>query len=156
MQPITPCLWFADKAEDAARFYTSVLPNSKMGLVTHYGASGPLPRGTALTVAFTLNGQEFMALNGGPSFQFSPAISLVIKCETQEEIDRYWTKLSADPGAEQCGWVKDRYGLSWQIVPAILDRLISDADPVRADRVMAAVMKMKKLDITTLKRAYEG
>ena len=156
MQPITPCLWFDDKAEEAARFYTSILPNSKMGLVTHYGASGPRPKGTVLTVTFTLNGQEFMALNGGPEFQHSPATSFVIKCETQDEIDRYWTKLSADKDAEQCGWVKDRFGVSWQIVPAILDRLISDADPVRSDRVMAAVMKMKKLDIAELKRAYTG
>ena len=156
MQPITPCLWFDDQAEPAARFYTSILPNSKIGTITHYGASGPRPKGTVMTVAFQLNGQQFMALNGGPDFTFSPAISLVVKCETQEELDRYWDKLSADKTQEQCGWLKDKFGLSWQIVPAILERLISDSDPARSERVMAAVMKMKKLDIAELKRAHTG
>lgn len=156
MQPITPCLWFDDKAEPAAQFYTSIFPSSKMGIVTHYGSSGPLPRGTVLTVTFTLNGQEFMALNGGPAFTFSPAISFVVKCETQDELDRYWSKLSADPDQEQCGWLKDRFGVSWQIVPSIVERLISDKDPAKADRVMAAIMKMKKLDIAELKRAHAG
>ena len=156
MQPITPCLWFDDKAEEAARFYTQVLPNSKMGVVTHYGSSGPLPKGTVMTVTFQLNGQDFMALNGGPDFKFSPAISFIVKCETQEELDRYWTKLSADNNREQCGWLADKFGVSWQIVPAILERLISDKDPAKADRVMAAVLKMKKLDITELKRAHAG
>jgi predicted 3-demethylubiquinone-9 3-methyltransferase (glyoxalase superfamily) len=156
MQPITPCLWFDDKAEEAARFYTSILPGSKVGLVTHYGSSGPRPKGTVMTVTFTLNGQDFMALNGGPEFKFSPAISLVVKCETQDELDGYWTKLSADKTQEQCGWLKDKFGVSWQIVPAILERLVSDKDPVKAERVMAALMKMKKLDIAELKRAHAG
>ena len=156
MQPITPCLWFDDKAEQAVRFYTSILPNSKIGQISHYGASGPRPKGLVMTVAFKLNGQDFMALNGGPNFTFSPAISLVIKCETQDEIDRYWDKLSADKDAEQCGWLKDKFGVSWQIVPAIIERLVADADPAKAERVMAAVMKMKKLDIAELKRAHAG
>jgi predicted 3-demethylubiquinone-9 3-methyltransferase (glyoxalase superfamily) len=109
-----------------------------------------------MTVAFTLNGQDFMALNGGPDFKFSLAISLVVKCETQDELDRYWTKLSADKTEEQCGWLKDKFGVSWQIVPAILERLVTDKDPAKADRVMAALMKMKKLDIAELKRAHAG
>ncbi|HMG25083.1 MAG TPA: VOC family protein [Kofleriaceae bacterium] len=156
MQRITPCLWFDDKAEDAARFYTSIVPDSKIVTVTHYGSAGPRPKGTVMTVVFQLNGQEFMALNGGPEFTFSPAVSFVIKCETQAEIDRCWDKLSADKSREQCGWVQDKFGVSWQIVPAILDRLVGDSDPVKADRVMAAIMKMKKLDIAELKRAHGG
>ncbi|HEU4732108.1 MAG TPA: VOC family protein [Kofleriaceae bacterium] len=156
MQKLSPCLWFDDKAEEAARFYTSIFPGSKMGTVTYYGESGPRPKGTVLTVTFQLNGHDFMALNGGPSFTFSPAISFVVKCESQEEIDRYWDKLSADKSQEQCGWLKDKYGVSWQIVPAILERLIGDPDREKADRVMAAVMKMHKLDIAELKRAYAG
>jgi predicted 3-demethylubiquinone-9 3-methyltransferase (glyoxalase superfamily) len=156
MQRITPCLWFDDKAEAAARFYTSILPNSKVVATTHYGAHGPRPKGTVMTVLFQLNGQEFMALNGGPEFQHSPAISFMVKCETQEEIDRYWDKLSADKDAEQCGWLKDKFGVSWQIVPAILDRLITDPDPMKVDRVMSALMKMKKLDLAALKRAHAG
>jgi len=156
MQRITPCLWFDDKAEDAARFYTSIVPDSKIVTVTHYGSAGPRPKGTVMTVVFQLNGQEFMALNGGPEFTFSPAVSFVIKCETQAEIDRCWDKLSADKSREQCGWLQDKFGVSWQIVPAILDRLVGDSDPVKADRVMAAIMKMKKLDIAELKRAHGG
>jgi predicted 3-demethylubiquinone-9 3-methyltransferase (glyoxalase superfamily) len=156
MQRITPCLWFDDKAEAAARFYTSILPDSKIITTTHYGANAPRPKGTVMTVVFQLNGQEFMALNGGPEFSFTPATSLMVKCETQEEIDRYWEKLSADKTAEQCGWLKDKFGLSWQIVPAILDRLLSDSDQAKVDRVIAAVMKMHKLDIAALKRAHAG
>jgi len=156
MQRITPCLWFDDKAEAAARFYTSILPNSKIITTTHYGANAPRPKGTVMTVVFQLNGQEFMALNAGPEFSFTPAISLMVKCETQEEIDRYWDKLSVDKTAEQCGWLKDKFGLSWQIVPAILDRLLSDADQAKVDRVISAVMKMHKLDIAELKRAHAG
>ena len=156
MQLITPCLWFDDRAEEAARFYTSILPNSRVLAVTHYGAAGPRPKGTVMTVLFQLNGQEFMALNGGPEFKLSPAVSLMIKCETQAEIDRYWEKLSADKSAEQCGWLKDKFGMSWQIVPAILDRLITDPDTAKTERVMAAIMKMRKLDIAELKRAHAG
>jgi len=156
MQRITPCLWFEDKAEEAARFYTSIVPDSKIVTVTHYGSAGPRPKGTVMTVVFQLNGQEFMALNGGPEFTFSPAVSFVIKCETQAEIDRCWDKLSADKSREQCGWVQDKFGVSWQIVPAILDRLVGDSDPVKADRVMAAILKMKKLAIAELKRAHGG
>lgn len=156
MQRITPCLWFDGKAEDAARFYTSILPNSKIVAITHYGSAGPRPKGTVMTVLFQLNGQEFMALNGGPEFSFSPAVSFMVKCESQDEIDRYWDKLSADKSQEQCGWLKDKFGMSWQIVPAILDRLTTDSDPAKVDRVMAAIMKMKKLDIAELKRAHGG
>ena len=156
MQRITPCLWFDDKAEEAAQFYTSILPNSKVLAVTHYGASGPRPKGTVMTVLFQLNGQEFMALNAGPEFTFSPAISFMVKCESQEELDRYWEKLSADKSQEQCGWLKDKFGMSWQIVPAIVDQLITDPDPAKVDRFMTAMMKMKKLDIAELQRAHAG
>ena len=156
MQRITPCLWFDDKAEEAAQFYTSILPSSKILAVTHYTASGPRPKGTVMTVLFQLNGQEFMALNAGPAFTFSPAISFMVKCESQEELDRYWDKLSADKSQEQCGWLKDKFGMSWQIVPAIVDQLITDPDLAKVDRFMAAMMKMKKLDIAELQRAHAG
>jgi predicted 3-demethylubiquinone-9 3-methyltransferase (glyoxalase superfamily) len=156
MQRITPCLWFDARAEEAAQFYTSILPGSKITAVTHYGDSGPLPKGTVMTVLFQLHGQEFMALNGGPQFTFSPAVSFMVKCESQDEIDRYWDQLSADRSREQCGWLQDKFGVSWQIVPAILDRLITDRDPAKVERVMAAVMKMRKLDIAELKRAHAG
>jgi len=156
MQSITPCLWFDNQAEEAARFYTSILPNSKVTAVTHYGDAGPLPKGTVMTVVFQLNNQEFMALNGGPLFTFSPAISFMVKCESQDEIDRYWNQLSADQSQEQCGWLKDKFGVSWQIVPAILDQLITDRDPAKVERVMVALMKMRKLDIAGLQRAHAG
>jgi predicted 3-demethylubiquinone-9 3-methyltransferase (glyoxalase superfamily) len=156
MQQITPCLWFDNKAEEAARFYTSILPNSKIGAISHYGDAGPRPKGSVMTVTFQLNGQEFMALNGGPEFKFNHATSFMVKCESQDEIDRYWDKLSAGGEQEECGWVKDKYGLSWQIIPAILERLITDPDSAKAERVKAAILKMKKLDIAELKRAHAG
>lgn len=159
MQKIVPCLWFDTQAEEAAKFYTSVFPNSKIKQVTHYGEAASkaagLPVGTVLTVTFDLNGQPHMGLNGGPAFHFSEAISLMVQCDTQEEIDRYWSALTADGGQESvCGWLKDKYGLSWQIVPTLLDELRDD--PAAANRVMAAVVKMKKLDLAELKRAAEG
>ena len=160
MKAIMPCLWFDHEAEEAARFYTSVFKNSKMGTITHYGESGAgasgRPKGTVMTVTFEINGQEFMGLNGGPHFKFSEAISLVVKCENQKEIDEYWEKLSQGGEPGPCGWLKDRYGLSWQIVPAALDDMMQDKDPKRADRVMGAILKMKKLDIKTLKEAYDS
>ena len=157
MKGFRPCLWFDDKGEEAARFYTSIFKNSKIGTIARYGdaasnAAGR-PKGSVMTVAFTLNGQEFLALNGGPLFKFSEAISFMVNCENQKEIDEYWGKLSEGGEEGPCGWLKDKYGLSWQIVPADLDEWMKD--PKAAERVMAAVLKMKKLDINTLKEAYE-
>jgi predicted 3-demethylubiquinone-9 3-methyltransferase (glyoxalase superfamily) len=154
MQKITPCLWFDQQAEEAARFYVSIFKNSKIGDVVHYGDHGPLPKGTVLTVRFTLDGQEFLALNGGPVFKFTEAISLMVNCETQEELDRMWEKLSEGAEVVECGWLKDKYGLSWQIVPTVIGEMLSDADPARSNRVMQAVLKMKKLDIRKLEEAY--
>ncbi|HEX3180612.1 MAG TPA: VOC family protein [Beijerinckiaceae bacterium] len=147
MPNIAPCLWFDNQAEEAANFYVSVFKNSRVTAISHYGDGMPLPKGTVLEVSFELNGEDFLALNGGPIFTFSPAISFVVNCETQEEIDDLWTKLSADPASEQCRWLKDKYGVSWQIVPAILPRLMDSEEPEKRDRVFAALMKMKKLDI---------
>jgi predicted 3-demethylubiquinone-9 3-methyltransferase (glyoxalase superfamily) len=154
VQKITPCLWFDDQAEEAARFYTSIFKNSKMGAVTHYGEGAPRPKGSVLTVRFELDGQEFLALNGGPLFKFTEAVSFIVNCETQEELDRMWEKLSEGGSEVQCGWLKDRYGVSWQVVPAVLGEMLSDPDPERSARVMQAVMQMKKLDIAGLKKAY--
>jgi len=156
MRNIAPCPWFDNQAEEAANFYVSVFKNSRVTAISHYGDGKPLPKGTVLEVSFELNGEDFLALNGGPIFTFSPAISFVVNCETQEEIDDLWTKLSADPASEQCGWLKDKYGVSWQIVPAILPRLMDSEEPEKRDRVFAALMKMKKLDIAALQRAYAG
>jgi predicted 3-demethylubiquinone-9 3-methyltransferase (glyoxalase superfamily) len=156
MRNIAPCLLFDNQAEEAANFYVSVFKNSRVTAISHYGDGMPLPKGTVLEVSFELNGEDFLALNGGPIFTFSPAISFVVNCETQEEIDDLWTKLSADPASEQCGWLKDKYGVSWQIVPAILPRLMDSEEPEKRDRVFAALMKMKKLDIAALQRAYAG
>jgi predicted 3-demethylubiquinone-9 3-methyltransferase (glyoxalase superfamily) len=161
MQKITPFLWFDGKAEEAANFYTSVFKNSKIVSVARYGEEGAKasgrPKGTAMTVAFQLDGQEFVALNGGPHFKFTEAISFVVNCKTQEEVDHYWEKLSTggDEKAQQCGWLKDKYGLSWQIVPTVLGEMLQDKDPKKSERVMEALLKMKKLDIKTLKQAYE-
>jgi predicted 3-demethylubiquinone-9 3-methyltransferase (glyoxalase superfamily) len=156
MQKITPCLWFDGQAEEAAHFYVSIFKKSKVGKVTYYGEGGPLPKGTVLTVKFKLNGQEFLALNGGPQFKFTEAISFIVNCKTQREVDRLWKKL-CDGGQEvQCGWLRDKYGVSWQIVPTIVGKLIGNSDPVRSQRVMQALLKMKKLDIKELKRAYAG
>ncbi len=155
MQRISPFLWFDHQAEEAARFYVSIFPNSRMGKVTRYGEAGPGPKGSVMTVTFELEGQEFIALNGGPQFKFTEAISFSVACSTQEEVDQYWKKLS-DGGEEgPCGWLKDRYGLSWQINPTVLGELLGDADPVKAKRAMEAMLKMKKIDIKALKSASE-
>ena len=158
MQKISPFLWFDDKAEEAAKYYVSIFRNSKIRSVTRYDKTGAQvsgrPEGTVMTVAFELDGQEFIALNGGPPFKFSEAISFVVKCETQGEIDELWEKLSRGGEEVECGWLKDRYGLSWQIVPAVLGEMMSDPDPARSKRVMEALVKMKKLDLAELKKAY--
>jgi len=154
MQKITPCLWFDQQAEEAARFYVSVFKNSRMGAITHYGESGPLPKGTVRTVRFQLDGQEFVALNGGPTFHLTEAVSFMVNCDTQEEVDRMWDKLSEGGQQVQCGWLKDRYGLSWQIVPTVIAKMLIDPDPARVNRVMKAILQMKKLDIKTLEEAY--
>lgn len=157
MQKITPFLWFDDKAEEAAKFYASIFKNSKVGAISHYGDDMPMPKGTVMTVAFQLEGQDFVALNGGPHFKFTEAISFVVNCETQEEIDYFWEKLLAGGGEEsQCGWLKDKFGLSWQIVPTILSGMVADNDAARAQRVMHAMLQMVKIDMTTLQRAYDG
>jgi predicted 3-demethylubiquinone-9 3-methyltransferase (glyoxalase superfamily) len=152
-QKITTFLWFNDNAEEATKFYCSIFPNSKILGTSHYGDAGPMPKGTVMTVDFLLNGQRFTALNGGPHFKFTEAISLVAHCEDQEEIDRYWKKLTEDGGQEvECGWLKDKYGLSWQIVPTGLMEMLHD--PEKSNRVMKEVMQMKKLDVAKLKQAY--
>jgi len=161
MQPITPCLWFDRNAEEAAKFYTSIFKNSKIGNVSRYGEAGfeihRMPAGTVLTIEFELNGQTFTALNGGPVFKFTEAISFIVNCESQEEVDYYWERLSAggDPQAQQCGWLKDKYGLSWQIVPNVLVKLLRDKDAEKAARVMNAMLQMKKIDIKGLQQAYD-
>jgi predicted 3-demethylubiquinone-9 3-methyltransferase (glyoxalase superfamily) len=153
----TPFLWFDDNAEEAMNFYLSIFPNSKVEAVTRYGGGGPGPAGTVMTASFRLDGQDFVALNGGPMHKFSEAISFVVNCETQAEVDRFWDKLTAGGGQPgPCGWLKDRFGLSWQIVPTILPKLLSDKDPAKSGRAMAAMMKMSKLDGDALKRAYDG
>jgi predicted 3-demethylubiquinone-9 3-methyltransferase (glyoxalase superfamily) len=154
MQKIIPCLWFDKNAEEAVKFYTSVFKNSKVTRVTHYGDAGPMPKGTVLTIAFQLEGQDYLALNGGPEFKFNESISLSVSCQTQEEIDRLWKKLTEGGGQPgQCGWLKDKFGLSWQITPAVLDEWVSDDDPARADRVMQALLPMTKLDMRVLSQA---
>ena len=159
---ITPCLWFADEAEDAARFYAGIFPNSRITAITRYSDVGTeihhRPPGSVMVVAFELDGHAFTALNGGPVFTFNEAISFQVNCGTQEEIDHYWEALGAggDPRAQQCGWLKDRYGVSWQIVPAFMDELFVDAESAGARRAMAAMLRMKKLDIAELRRSYDG
>lgn len=157
VQTISPFLWFDNQAEDAAKLYVSIFPNSRILGVSRYGEAGPGPKGTVMTVSFELDGQRFIALNGGPQFKFTEAISFSIDCETQEEVDRYWATLTAGGGEEgQCGWLKDRYGLSWQVNPRVLGELLSDPDPKKAKRTMDAMLKMKKIDIATLKRAAQS
>ena len=159
---ISPCLWFDDQAEDAARFYTSIFKDSKILVVSRYGEAGReihgRPAGSAMVVAFELNGQSFTALNGGPAFKFTEAISLQIECDTQEEVNYYWDRLAdgGDPQAQQCGWVKDKFGLSWQIVPKILTELLTDPDEAKSQRTFAAMLQMKKLDLATLRKAHSG
>ena len=154
MQKITPCLWFDTEGEEAAQFYTSVFPNSRIVEVTRYGSAGPRPEGSVMTVHFELDGQSYIALNGGPDFKFNEAISLEVTCESQEEVDSYWSRLTADGGEEgPCGWLKDKYGVSWQIVPKVLTELITDPDQAKAQRVMAAMLQMKKIEIAELEKA---
>jgi predicted 3-demethylubiquinone-9 3-methyltransferase (glyoxalase superfamily) len=156
MKAITPCLWFDSQGEEAARFYTSIFKNSKIGTITRYGDAGAAasgrPNGSVMTVAFQLDGQEFVALNGGPHFKFTEATSFMVNCETQKEIDDFWEKLSEGGEQGPCGWLKDKYGLSWQVVPTALGEMMKDAGG--ADRVMATILTMKKLDIKALKEAY--
>jgi predicted 3-demethylubiquinone-9 3-methyltransferase (glyoxalase superfamily) len=156
VQKITPFLWFDDKAEEAMNFYTSIFENSKIVSVTRYGEAGPGPKGTVMTAKFELNGQEFIALNGGPQFTFTEAISFVVNCETQEEVDELWDKLSEGGKKSRCGWLKDKYGLSWQVVPTVLVELLQDKDPKKSNRVMQAMLQMDKIDIETLKRVYRN
>ena len=153
---ITPCLWFDGQAEEAANFYVSVFENSRITAVSRYGDAGPGPKGSVMTIGFELDGQAFTGLNGGPQFKFTEAISLIVNSETQAELDRYWEKLSAGGQEVQCGWLKDKFGLSWQIVPTALWELVQDKDPVKSQRVMAALMQMTKLDIAKLKQAYDS
>lgn len=160
MQKITPCLWFDDQAEEAVKFYTSIFKNSKIGTTAYYNeesskASGR-PGGSVMTIAFELDGQKYLALNGGPIFKFTHAISLMVNCETQEELDRMWEKLSEGGEIEQCGWLRDKYGLSWQVVPTTLNEMMQDPESTKSQRVMGAVRGMKKLDIAALQNAYEG
>jgi predicted 3-demethylubiquinone-9 3-methyltransferase (glyoxalase superfamily) len=155
MQKITPFLWFDGKAEEAMNFYVSIFKNSKIGSVSRCGEGGPGPKGSVMSATFQLLGQEFIALNGGPMFTFSPAISFFVNCETQEEVDELWEKLSAGGEKQRCGWLKDRYGLSWQIIPSILGKLLHDSDPAKSKKVMQAMLQMDRLDISRLKRAYE-
>jgi predicted 3-demethylubiquinone-9 3-methyltransferase (glyoxalase superfamily) len=153
---ITPCLWFDNRIEVAVKFYVSVF-GGKIHSTSYYGEGAPQPKGTVLTMVFALKDQEFMALNGGPHFKFTEAVSFMVRCEGQAEIDRYWNMLTADGGEEsQCGWLKDKYGLSWQIVPSVMPKLIGDKDPAKAQRAFAAMMKMKKLDIAALEKAHAG
>ncbi len=156
MQKITPFLWFDNNAEDAAKFYTSIFKNSKIGKIARYGDAGPGPKGTVMTVEFELNGQQFVALNGGPEFKFTEAISFVVNCESQEEIDYFWGKLTAGGQEVQCGWLKDKFGLSWQIVPTAMPKMLTDPDPAKSQRVMKAMLKMIKIDLPALQRAYDG
>lgn len=157
-QKISTCLWFDDQAEDAANLYVSIFPNSEILGVTHYGPGMPRPEGMVMTVNFTLDGRPFTALNGGPEFGFTEALSLMVDCASQEEVDYYWDRLSAggDEKAQMCGWLKDRYGLSWQIIPSALGETIGGPDPAGAQRAVQAMLQMKKLDVAALKRAYEG
>jgi predicted 3-demethylubiquinone-9 3-methyltransferase (glyoxalase superfamily) len=156
MPNITPWLWFDTESEDAAKFYTSVFPNSKITNTTHYGSAGPRPEGTVMTVEFELDGRPFAALNGGPQFSFSEAISFQVDCDTQEEVDALWTTLSEGGEEGPCGWLKDRFGLSWQIIPTALPLLLSDPDEEKAQRVMEAMLKMGRIEIAELERAAEG
>jgi predicted 3-demethylubiquinone-9 3-methyltransferase (glyoxalase superfamily) len=160
LQRITPFLWFDDDAEEAVKSYVSIFKNSKIGSVTRYDEEGAKaagrPKGSVMTVPFELDGQEFTALNGGPHFKFTEAISFVVNCETQEEVDYFWEKLSAGGREVQCGWLKDRFGVSWQVVPRVLVEMLQDTDPEKSKRAMAAMLTMKKIDIAALKRAYEG
>lgn len=157
MQKIRPCLWFDDRIEEAVNFYVSVFGGAKILTTSRYGDAGPLAKGKVMVMTFELEGQEFMALNGGPQFKFSEAISFLVKCETQSEVDHYWNKLIEGGGNEsQCGWLKDKFGLSWQIIPNALGKYMGDKDPAKAQRVMQAMLKMKKIDVAALEKAHAG
>jgi predicted 3-demethylubiquinone-9 3-methyltransferase (glyoxalase superfamily) len=156
MQKITPFLWYDGNAEEAVNFYVSIFKNSKVVSMARYGDAGPGPKGSVMTAAFQLDGQNFVALNGGPQYKFTPAISFVVSCETQEEVDELWEKLSAGGRKDRCAWLTDKCGVSWQIVPTILSKLLQDKDPEKARRVMQAMLQMDKIDINRLKQAYDG
>jgi predicted 3-demethylubiquinone-9 3-methyltransferase (glyoxalase superfamily) len=156
MQKISPCLWFDGQAEEAANFYVSLFDDSEVTNVARYPEGSPLPAGGVMTVDFRLAGQEYTALNGGPEFSFTEAVSFVVHCDTQEEVDRFWDKLSEGGQIQQCGWVKDQFGLSWQITPSVLIELLNDPDPEKSQRVMEAMLQMTKIDIAKLRQAYEG
>ena len=156
MQKITPFLWFDGEAEEAMNSYVSIFKNSKVVSVTRFGEAGPGPKGTVMSATFQLEGQDFYALNGGPQFTFTPAISLFVNCETQEEVDELWNKLSEGGRKDRCGWLQDKYGLSWQIIPSILGKMLQDKDAEKANRVMKAMLQMDKIDIKRLKQAYDG
>jgi predicted 3-demethylubiquinone-9 3-methyltransferase (glyoxalase superfamily) len=156
MQKITPFLWFDGKAEEAMNFYVSIFKNSRVGSITRYGDAGPGPKGTVMIATFQLEGQDFIALNGGPQFTFTPAVSLFVDCKTQQEVDELWEKLSAGGRKDRCGWLSDKYGLSWQIVPSALRELMGDKDPEKSKRVMKAMLQMTKIDIQGLKQAYDN
>ena len=152
-QKITPFLWYTDQAEEAANFYTSIFKNSKINTVTRYSDAGPGPKGSVMTASFEIEGQEFVALNGGPVYKFTPAVSFVINCDTQEEVDHFWEQLSTGGRTDRCGWLTDKFGLSWQVVPKALIELLRDPDPAKSKRVMEAMLQMTKIDIPTLKKA---
>jgi predicted 3-demethylubiquinone-9 3-methyltransferase (glyoxalase superfamily) len=156
MHKITPFLWFDTQAEEAMHFYASIFKNAKIGTISRYGDTGPGPKGSVMVASFELDGQPFKALNGGPHFKFNEAVSFLVNCEDQAEIDRLWEQLSEGGQTSQCGWLKDKFGVSWQIVPSVLVELISDPDPAKSNRVMEAILKMTKLDIATLKQAHAG
>lgn len=160
MQKVRPCLWFDDNAEEAVNFYVSLFKNSKINNIARYGEAGAQasgrPRGSVMIITFALDGQEFMALNGGPHFKFTPAISLMVNCKTQAEIDEYWNKLSEGGATQPCGWLTDKYGVSWQIVPSALGEMMQDREPEKSESVMKAILEMEKIDIETLERAYNA
>lgn len=155
MQKITPFLWFDNQAEEAANFYVSIFKNSKIGEIRRYGDAGPGPKGSVMTISFQLEGEQFVALNGGPHFKFTPAISLFVNCETQQEVDELWEKLLAGGRKDRCGWLQDKFGLSWQIIPKQLMEMLGDKDPAKSQNVMNAMLQMDKIDVDELKRAYE-
>ena len=156
MQKITPFLWFDNNAEEAMNFYIAIFKNSRVLKIARFTEGAPGPKGAVMTASFSLDGQEFIALNGGPTFAFSPAISFVVNCETQDEVDRFWERLSEGGEQIQCGWLKDKFGVSWQIVPIILGEMLSGSDEIRAQRVMSAMLQMKKIEIATLRKAYDN
>jgi predicted 3-demethylubiquinone-9 3-methyltransferase (glyoxalase superfamily) len=156
MQKITPFLWYDGQAEEAMHHYVSIFKNSKVGTISRYGEAGPGPKGSVMSATFTLDGMEFYALNGGPHYKFTPAISLFVSCETQEEVDELWEKLSAGGQKVQCGWLTDKYGVSWQVIPRALGEMLNDPDPEKSQRVMKAMLQMQKIDIAGLRRAYQS